>query len=281
MTHQEILNYPGICNGHKVDKLWGYEEWYLSLLDPISTISSLSDTIVDFPVSDLWVAKNNKLPLIKKIVTTMPLSVQVHSEKKPEAWYIMDCSSDSYIYLGWSMACGSMTYAERVESLRSGDLRVLNRIQVHPGDYYYIAPGVVHALGPKCTVLEVSYQNNDTYRLYDYDRGSRELHIDEAENIVSLKNGHSFPSSEYGYEFKSINMGGNFVYKIFKPNQRFSRTAIVSSEAYYVQGSAQIGIPGRSVLTISNQMIYLPYNTSMDIISDKPVIGVELYYGTD
>ena len=45
------------------------------------------------------------------------------------------------------------------------------------GDFFYSKAGVVHAIGPGLTLIEVQQNVDLTYRLYDYG-SDRELHLD-------------------------------------------------------------------------------------------------------
>ena len=71
-------------------------------------------------------------------------------------------------------------------------LEVCNRVPVKPGDAFLIEAGTLHSIGGGITVAEIQQNSNTTYRVYDYGRldkngKPRELHVDKALDVVSLK----------------------------------------------------------------------------------------------
>ncbi len=48
---------------------------------------------------------------------------------------------------------------------------------VEAGDFFYIPPNTVHAIGGGCSIIEIQQNSDITYRLYDYGR-PRELHLE-------------------------------------------------------------------------------------------------------
>lgn len=253
-----------------MDKVWGYEEWLLSLLDPSTKLQGINN---NQEVNPHYLPERVRLPMIKRIVSSESLSVQVHDKDKPEMWYILDCSSDSYIYLGWSKLAEPLSYKERLQKLNEGDMRVLNKKLVTPGSYFYIAPGTVHVLGPKCDVLEVSYQSDTTYRLYDYDRRpARDLHTILARPITNLDTDYTFSAEEYGSDVISIDLGNKFSISVMNPGFR-TRTP-VEDEFIYIATPTMIGIPGSKVVSMNHQLIYNPKGSSIDLSTKS--LGVNI-----
>ena len=73
----------------------------------------------------------------------------------------------------------------RLESL-------LNRVEVHKGDIFFIPAGTVHALGAGIEVVEVQQTSDITYRIYDWDRvdasgKGRELHTALAVDAIDFE----------------------------------------------------------------------------------------------
>lgn len=266
----QTITYPCISQKIKMDKVWGYEEWLLSLLDPSTKLQGITN---NQEVNPHYLPERVRFPMIKRIVSSESLSIQVHGKDKPEMWYILDCSSDSYIYLGWSKLAEPLSYKERLQKLNEGDMRVLNKKSVTPGSYFYIAPGTVHALGPKCDVLEVSYQSDTTYRLYDYDRRpARDLHTILARPITNLDTDYTFSAEEYGSDVISIDLGNKFSISVMNPGFR-TRTP-VEDEFIYIATPTMIGIPGSKVVSMNHQLIYLPKGSSIDLSTKS--LGVNI-----
>ena len=64
--------------------------------------------------------------------------------------------------------------------------------------YFFIKPGIIHAIGAGILLAEIQQNSNITYRLYDYDRidrngNKRELHIEKALEVSNLDS-YNIPS---------------------------------------------------------------------------------------
>lgn len=62
---------------------------------------------------------------------------------------------------------------------------------VAAGDFVFVPPGTVHAIGAGISLLELQQNSDVTYRLYDYGR-PRELHLDDG---VAVSNPAPFPAA--------------------------------------------------------------------------------------
>jgi mannose-6-phosphate isomerase len=132
-------------------------------------------------------ARDRRFPLLMKIIFPKDkLSVQVHPDDnaaamaslpcgKTECWYVLSAERGAKVALGLK----SGTRRPQVEaSIRDNTMeRLLNWIEVTPGDLIYVDAGTIHAIGPGCVLLETQQNSDTTYRLYDYGR-PRELHIE-------------------------------------------------------------------------------------------------------
>ena len=142
-------------------------------------------------------------PLLTKILdANTNLSVQVHPDDayanlhengelgKTECWYIIDCEEDAEIIFGHN----AKTKAEFTELIEKGEWsRLLRKVKIKPGDFFYVPSGTIHALGQGTVVLETQQSSDATYRLYDYDRVDqkgqlRELHIDKSIAVTTIPN---------------------------------------------------------------------------------------------
>jgi len=143
--------------------------------------------------------KGNEFPLLTKIIdANRDLSVQVHpndkyakenenSLGKTECWYIIDCDEDSELVLGHN----ANTKEEMRQIIDEGNWdKLLRRVKIKPGDFFYIPAGTVHAIGSGTMILETQQSSDITYRLYDYDRlqdgKPRELHIEKSIDVTKI-----------------------------------------------------------------------------------------------
>ena len=157
--------------------------------------------------------------LVKYLDCNDKLSVQVHPDDalamerhdsfgKTEAWYVVDCKPGAAIYLGFKdLNITREEYIAAVAESRLADL--LNRVEVKPGDVFFIPAGTVHALGAGIEVVEVQQTSDVTYRIYDWDRvdasgKSRELHTALAVDAIDAELLHRNYDLAKGGEAKVI-----------------------------------------------------------------------------
>ena len=137
-------------------------------------------------------------PLLTKIIdATADLSIQVHPDNeyarehengslgKTECWYILGCDPGTTIIIGHH----ARTKEELRELEEAGRFQELIReIPVHPGDFFQINPGCVHAIKGGTLLLETQQSSDITYRLYDYGRlqdgKPRELHLEKSMDVI-------------------------------------------------------------------------------------------------
>lgn len=138
--------------------------------------------------------------LIKFIDALQPLSIQVHPSDeyalkveheygKTEMWYVMDCEPGAFLYFGVNQELTREEFRSRIEDNTVEE--VLNRVEVHPGDVFFIESGTIHAIGAGILICEIQQNSNCTYRVYDYGRTGadgkpRELHIEKALAVSRL-----------------------------------------------------------------------------------------------
>jgi mannose-6-phosphate isomerase len=125
--------------------------------------------------------------LIKFLFPRDKLSVQVHPDDdgaremgdpcgKTECWYILHAEPGAQIGLGLKPGT---TKAEVERAIRETRMEaLLNWIDVHEGEMFYVDAGTVHAIGAGSVIVETQQNSDTTFRLYDYGR-PRELHIEQ------------------------------------------------------------------------------------------------------
>tara|TARA_R110000765_G_scaffold223576_1_gene327683 strand:+ start:80 stop:880 length:801 start_codon:yes stop_codon:yes gene_type:complete len=132
--------------------------------------------------------------MTKYLFTSEKLSVQVHPNDrqarriglphgKAECWYIVDAEPDACLGLGLKNQA-SATKLKTAAIL--GEIeQLIDWKPVKKGEFYYVPPGTIHAIGPGISLIEIQQNVDITYRIYDYGR-PRELHLDEAMAIAKL-----------------------------------------------------------------------------------------------
>ena len=139
--------------------------------------------------------------LIKLIDAKDPLSIQVHPSDeyalkvegeygKTELWYVMDCEPGAYLYFGVNRPVTKEEFRRRIQD--NTVLEVLNRVEVHPGDVFFIQAGTIHTIGAGILICEIQQNSNCTYRVYDYGRRGadgkpRELHVEKALEVSDFQ----------------------------------------------------------------------------------------------
>lgn len=143
----------------------------------------------------------NTFPLLIKFISTAePLSIQVHpnddyakahhnSLGKTEMWYILAAEPDSRITIGFLPDINKEIYLKNLEnqSLES----ILQHVEVHKGDVFYLPAGRVHAIGKDILLAEIQQNSDITYRMYDFNRKDadgnlRELHTERALDVMDF-----------------------------------------------------------------------------------------------
>ena len=139
--------------------------------------------------------------LIKSLDCHDVLSVQVHPDDelaaerhnsygKTEMWYIVDAEPGAFIYIGFNRK--DITREEYIAAINEGRLpELLNKVEVKPGDTFFIPAGTIHALGKGVVVLEIQQTSDVTYRVYDWERvdnngNPRELHTALAVDAIDF-----------------------------------------------------------------------------------------------
>ena len=147
----------------------------------------------DQRIGEVWLGGGGELPLLLKFLfTSERLSVQVHPNDeqarlrglprgKSECWYILDAEPGATLALGFKR---SLSGEELRRSALDGS--IVDLMDWHPveaGDFFFVPPGTVHAIGGGISLLEFQQNSDVTYRLYDYGR-PRELHLEEAGEVA-------------------------------------------------------------------------------------------------
>lgn len=139
--------------------------------------------------------KNRDFPLLIKFLDASEnLSVQVHPSPeyaashagaflKTECWYIMDAEPGAVIYKGLRPDVTREEFSRLARSGGAGGRDLVDAmvaLPAVPGECHNLPSGTVHALGAGVVVAEVQTPSDTTYRLYDWGRTGRALHVEES-----------------------------------------------------------------------------------------------------
>jgi len=157
------------------------------------TIRQVLDTNASAVLGSAVSTPGGAFPLLLKLLDAREnLSVQVHpspkyaaqhddAHLKSEAWYIVDCEPGAKIYKGIREGVTPEQLREALETnTDEAVVPLMIDIEVEPGDCHYLPSGTCHALGSGVLVAEVQTPSDTTFRVYDWGRTGRELHIEQA-----------------------------------------------------------------------------------------------------
>lgn len=127
--------------------------------------------------------------LVKFLDANENLSVQTHPSPeyaaeragvhlKSESWYVIEAAPGSMIYAGLQPGVDEAALRAAIQNNRVADL--LRAVPARAGDVFHLPSGTCHALGAGVLVAEVQTPSDTTYRVYDWGRTNRTLHLDEA-----------------------------------------------------------------------------------------------------
>jgi mannose-6-phosphate isomerase len=97
---------------------------------------------------------------------------------------VVEAEPDSVIYKGLQPG---LTVEQLRRDVETGAIAAdLIRIPARAGECHYLPSGICHALGAGVLVAEVQTPSDTTFRLYDWGRSGRALHIEEALRCINL-----------------------------------------------------------------------------------------------
>lgn len=133
-------------------------------------------------------------PLLVKLLDAREnLSVQVHPTRsyaarhpgahvKDETWFVLRAAEGAVIYRGLRRRLSRDEFRRRV--LDGSIVEDLVALPVKAGDVCDLPSGTCHALGGGVLVAEVQTPSDTTFRLFDWGRQGRELHIDQGVDVL-------------------------------------------------------------------------------------------------
>ncbi|ANQ54388.1 mannose-6-phosphate isomerase [Thermosipho sp. 1063] len=180
-----------IWGNKKINEIFGIKEgkigeiWLVSGHPLFTTLVDGKD--INEISESLCGERFERFPLLVKLISTSDwLSLQVHPDDeyakivenepwgKNEAWYFL---SDGEIAI-----CEEPSLIPR--AVKEGNWQgILKILKVKKGTFVNIPAGIIHALGPNSTVIEVQQSSDLTYRIYDWGR-PRETHLKKALEVA-------------------------------------------------------------------------------------------------
>lgn len=136
--------------------------------------------------------------LVKFLDARENLSVQVHPSPayaaarpechlKNECWYVLDSGgvgSGAVIYKGLKAGVTRESFAAHIaEGSAVGDLEAVPAVR---GECHTLPSGTCHALGAGVLVAEIQSPSDTTFRVHDWGRTGRELHVQQAMECIDF-----------------------------------------------------------------------------------------------
>ena len=200
---------PFVLQPHLAERVWGGQRFGAGIGEAwdLSTHPNGASIVADGPfvgrtlaelVDDDPAAFGGPIDLLaKRLDCAQNLSVQVHpteGDAKTEAWVVLGAEPGAGVYLGFR---GEPTEHEVRAAAVDGSLAdLLHFVELREGDAVFVPAGTVHAIGGGLALFELQQSSDTTYRLFDWGRTDRDLHLDEAMGCAVLGPPPPLPTSE-------------------------------------------------------------------------------------
>lgn len=157
----------------------------------------------------VWERYGGDFPLLIKLLDPADdLSIQVHPDDqyartqglgrwgKMEMWYVLRSAGGRIAY-GLEEGVGRVELERALAEGRAEEC--IRFFQVQPGEWVFMPPGTVHALGAGVMIYEVQQSSDLTLRLYDYQRPGldgkpRPLHIAQGLEVIDFEGALPVPA---------------------------------------------------------------------------------------
>lgn len=235
--------------------------------------------------------------LIKSLDCHDVLSVQVHPDDslalerhnsygKTEMWYVVGCEPGAALYVGFKdRAITREEYLAAVNEDRLED--ILNRVEVKPGDTFFIPAGTVHALGRGIEVIEIQQTSDVTYRIYDWNRldengEPRELHTALAVDAIDFASDgdkcHVRYTTEPNKAVKLVDCPYFTTNVIALKGEKVFDYASLDSFVLYIcsEGSAEITVAGHTEHISPFEVVMIPAEADEVLLSGRATL-LEVY----
>lgn len=132
--------------------------------------------------------------LIKLLDAENKLSLQVHppdsvatelgGEAKTEFWYVAHAEPGAELFVGFKNNVTRDGFAATVKAGKVADL--VHRVPVKTGDAMFLPAGRFHGIGAGCVLVEIQQNSDTTYRVFDWERKDRQLHLEQALRCIDF-----------------------------------------------------------------------------------------------
>ncbi len=141
--------------------------------------------------------RQHRFPLLIKFLDArQDLSVQVHPDQawadahpdaflKSEAWVVLDAEPGSRIWAGVTPGTSPEALRAALNANRPEDVMEWRSAEI--GSCHALPSGTCHALGKGVLVAEVQTTSDTTFRLWDWGREGRDMHVDAALACISFE----------------------------------------------------------------------------------------------
>jgi len=103
---------------------------------------------------------------------------------KTALWYVEKAGADATLYLGFKE---DITAEQFYKSCHENNVeKLLHKVKPKAGETYLITPGMVHA-AKDVTLVEIAEASELWFRLYDWGKEDRELHLEEAFDLIDFQ----------------------------------------------------------------------------------------------
>lgn len=224
--------------------------------------------------------------LIKLIDAKDDLSIQVHPsdeyalsvEKeygKTEMWYVVDCDPGAHLYYGFNRKIDKEEFARRIADNTITD--VLNKVEVKPGDCFFIEAGTIHAIGSGILIAEIQQNSNTTYRVSDYGRlgadgKPRELHIDKAKEVTVLDK-PAYPYGQIAAENGVARLASCKYFTVDKLTVDGSTAIDVDGDSFAsllcLNGTVTVANSDETITLVPGDCVFIPANSGAVTISGQ------------
>ncbi len=147
-------------------------------------------------MGSLRASREGGFPLLVKFLDAREnLSVQVHpspayaashpgAHLKTESWYVIDAEPGAVIYKGVRQGVTRERLAAAIKDATVPDLLIA--VPVRAGDFHHLPSGTCHALGAGVMVAEIQTPSDTTFRVFDWGRKGRALHVEQALQCITF-----------------------------------------------------------------------------------------------
>jgi mannose-6-phosphate isomerase len=272
-----------LSRAREIQKPWG-----VANVRPWSEAAHAGQTIGEICYERSGPAAEEPALLLKVLLTSQPLSIQVHPDDafaqslglprgKTEAWYVLSARPGAAVALGLKHPVTPLQLRQAAVDGSIADLVAWRTVEA--GDALFVPAGTIHAIGPGLVIVEIQQRSDATFRLFDHGR-SRELHVDHA--LVAARATSASPSRRSDYLTHGRTLLASDPHFVFErielePDSSWHLDASRETWIFILSGAARAGpldvVRGQTVFAQAEQIDFRA--------SEKGVVCLAAYTGRD